>query len=124
MKTQSLVCVCTFRNSVMAGRRKRRGIRGFCELMPSEGRCGGGGGNPGPPPKTGRKAPLFPNWAALNQRLRASVRRHRSALDGQPRRALARPRTCARRSDDTDARKEARRCFGRSDCGKKLGKGG
>jgi hypothetical protein len=24
-------------------------------------------------------------------------------------------RTCARRSDDTDARREARRCFGRSD---------
>jgi hypothetical protein len=32
-----------------------------------------------------------------------------------PRRVLDRPRTCARRSDDTDARSEARRCVGRSD---------
>jgi hypothetical protein len=31
------------------------------------------------------------------------------------RRASHRPRICAPRSDDTDARKEPRRCFGRSD---------
>jgi hypothetical protein len=39
-------------------------------------------------------------------------------------RGFAKQQSCALRSDDTDVRKEPRRRFGRSDCGKKLGKGG